>query len=148
MNWANDAYKRVSTDMNHASKKIISAIIQKSIPDFDEDIQDISVACGYGEINVFAEINNKIIMIVMNKATYTEQKRLQLYRKLQELYSTEHTGRKLITIHYPHKEESQEFLEQIKDMGWTIITKGEYIEIVHKYRDVLVDNVLDKILDD
>jgi len=148
LQFSNEKYANNEKDMNYVSRMLVKFIVQKAIPEYNKEIVQINAAVNYGEINLFAELNNEIILISMNRPDLDAETKIELYEKLHILYSSERNNRLLVKLHYPRKNDSPAFLQKIKEMGWTIITKEQYIEFIQQYRDLIIANVLDKILED
>lgn len=135
LQWSDSSNATYDLELNNCGKKFVSQLIKKQYPEFNEEITTISAGRQWENIDVWANVNSKYLIIIEDK-TYTEQHSGQLprYKKIAEKWCNEqaNTHYPPICIYLKTGNESLQSLKKVKDEGYKIYKRQEFILLLNQ----------------
>ena len=134
MMWADNSNKQYDENLNKCSINFIESLIKKEHVDFDEKISKVSVYRQINNIDVYAEINDKYLIIIEDK-TNSKQHSNQLlrYKSYAESVCNDKNYEKPICIYLKTGNESFQNLNSVRDKGFKIYDRKQFVNILNKY---------------
>ncbi len=110
-------------------------MISKQLPTFDEQITKVNAGRQRKSIDVWAEINNKYLIIIEDK-TYTSHHSNQLtrYKNIAEEWCIKNNYAKPICIYLKTGNESQSSLNGIIKEGFAIFNRVDFINLLEQFK--------------
>lgn len=136
LQWADKSNLEFDTALSNCGKDFLTSIIKKRLPDFNEKIEKVRAGRQWANIDVWAKINDKYLILIEDK-TYTGQHSGQLarYKKIFEKWCKEQTPiyQPPICIYLKTGNESQQSLNRVKEEGFKIYKRQEFIAILQNH---------------
>ena len=129
--------KQKETDelLNECGKAFVSQLIKKQLASFNEPIITVNAGRQWENIDVWAEINNKYLIIIEDKIyTSHHSNQLSRYKKIAEEWCVEHSYEKPICIYLKTGNESQSSLNKIIDEGFAVFNRVDFINLLEQYK--------------
>jgi hypothetical protein len=134
LQYADDKYKSSDILMNECGKDFVSELIRKHIPEFNEEITKVEAGRQWENIDVWAEVNDKYLIIIEDKInTIHHSNQLYRYKTIAEEWCTKHNYNKPICIYLKTRNESQETLTKAKKEGFEIFNRQDFTGILSKH---------------
>ena len=134
--WADREAAQFDKELNKCANEFVKELIKKELPEFNEEIIHIRSGRQWQNIDVWAEVNNKYLIIIEDK-TYTGQHDGQLarYKAIAEKWCTEQNPKYLppICIYLKTGNESQQSLDKVLDEGFKIFNRKELISLLNQH---------------
>jgi len=90
LKWADDSYKDTDEDLHQCGKEFISTLIKKQNPNFSESINKVEAKRQKEKIDVWAEVNDKYLIIIEDKTNSRDHsKQLEKYKEIAEKWCQE-----------------------------------------------------------
>lgn len=136
LQFADDKYQSADQLLNKCGKTFITQLIQKQIPNFNEPITKVEAGRQWENIDVWAEINDKYLIIIEDK-TYTSHhsNQLQRYKENSEKWCINNNYEKPICIYLKTGNESQSSLNHIQQQGFSIFSRLDFINLLNQFRE-------------
>lgn len=137
LQFADDKYHSVDHKLNECGKAFVTKLIQKQIPNFNESISKVEAGRQRENIDVWAEINDKFLIIIEDK-TYTSHHsdQLQRYKEASEKWCNENNYEKPSCIYLKTGNESKNSLDYIQKQGFLIFSRLDFINLLNQFKDI------------
>ena len=134
LQFADNSYHSVDSILNECGKAFVTQLIKKQLPDFNEPIDKVVAGRQWENIDVWAEINGKYLIIIEDK-TYTSYHSNQLtrYKEIAEKWCSENKYEKPICIYLKTGNESKNSLESVLNEGFKIFNRVDFIELLQAF---------------
>jgi hypothetical protein len=136
LQWADNSNSTYDLDLKNCGADFVTELIKKDISDFNEQITSVRAGRQWENIDVWAEVNDKYLIIIEDK-TYTGQHSGQLarYKATAEKWCSEQTPKYQppICIYLKTGNESQQSLNKVIDEGFKIYKRQEFISLLQKH---------------
>ena len=139
LQFADDKFQSADQLLNKCGKTFVSQLIQKQIPNFNETITKVVAGRQWENIDVWAEINDKYLIIIEDK-TYTSHhsNQLQRYKENSEKWCANNNYEKPICIYLKTGNESQNSLNHVQQQGFSIFSRIDFINLLTKRHQRIV----------
>lgn len=137
LQFADNKYQSADLKLNNCGKAFVTQLLQKQISNFNEQINKVEAGRQWENIDVWAEINDKYLIIIEDK-TYTSQHSNQLarYKESAEKWCTNNNYEKPICIYLKTGNESQSSLSHIEKQGFSIFSRLDFINLLNQFEDI------------
>jgi len=144
LQFADSKYKATDELLNQCGKTFVYQLIRKQLPNFDEQIVKVNAGRQWESIDVWAEINDKYLIIIEDK-TYTSHHSNQLtrYKSTAEDWCLKHNYEKPICIYLKTGNESQSSLNGIIKEGFAIFNRVDFISLLEQFKSTQNNIFLD-----
>lgn len=137
LQFADDKYQSADIKLNECGKTFVSQLIKKQLPNFDEQIIKIEAGRQWENIDVWAEVNDKYLIIIEDKTHSSHHSnQLQRYKENSEKWCTQNNYEKPICIYLKTGNESQSSLTHIEKQGFSIFSRLDFINLLHQFKDI------------
>ncbi len=135
LQFADDKYQATDELLNKCGNTFVTKLIQKQIPNFNEVISKVIAGRQWANIDVWAQINDKYLIIIEDK-TYTSHHSNQLtrYKTTAEEWCIENKYEKPICIYLKTGNESQRSLNGITSEGFAIFNRADFINLLEQFQ--------------
>lgn len=137
LQWADVETISYDAELNKCACDFVKELIRKAYPDFNEDINKVRAGRQWDNIDVWAEVNDKYLIIIEDK-TYTGQHDGQLARyksaALKWCKDKSPNYFSLICIYLKTGNESQQSLSKVIEEGFEIYNRLEFISLLKKHK--------------
>lgn len=135
LQYADNKYQVADEQMNACGKIFIKKLICKVDSSFDEEIISVKAGRQWENIDVWAEINSKYLIIIEDKTnTSHHSNQLQRYKNTAEKWCSENNFELPICIYLKTGNESQSNLSNIIKQGFSIFSRKDFIEVLHIFK--------------
>lgn len=140
LQFADNKYQSADQLLNNCGKAFVTQLIQKQIPDFSEQITKVEAGRQWENIDVWAEINDKYLIIIEDK-TYSSHhsNQLQRYKENSEKWCVNNNYEKPICIYLKTGNESQSSLNHIHQQGFTFFSRLDFINLLNQFKNISND---------
>lgn len=137
LQFADSKFKTVDSLLNECGKTFVHQLIKKQLPNFDEQILKVNAGRQWENIDVWAEVNDKYLIIIEDK-TYTSHHSNQLtrYKNKAEKWCSNNGYEKPICIYLKTGNESQSSLAHIEKQGFAIFSRLDFINLLDEFKDI------------
>ncbi len=134
LQWADESNMKHDENLCLLGKEFILSLIRKINPDFNDHIINVKAGRQWENIDVWAEINNKYLLIIEDK-TFTSKHSGQLtrYRNIALEWCNKNNYLDYFPIYLKTGNESLSSLEEVKKEGFEIFNRIDFIEILQKH---------------
>jgi hypothetical protein len=136
LQWADSKNITYDNDLHKCGKEFIYALIKKELPDFNEEIKNVRAGRQWENIDIWAEVNDKYLIIIEDKI-YTGQHSGQLtrYRITAEKWCKDQPTKynTPICIYLKTGNESQQRLSKVVEDGFKIYNRQEFISLLKNH---------------
>ena len=137
LKWADDSYKDTDEDLHQCGKEFISPLIKKQNPNFSESINKVEAKRQKEKIDVWAEVNDKYLIIIEDKTNSRDHsKQLEKYKEIAEKWCQENNKEKPICIYLKTGNECEANLKKIKEKGYSIFSRKDFIDLFNKFEQI------------
>lgn len=135
LQFADSKYKATDELLNECGKSFVYQLIKKQLSTFDEEIIKVNAGRQWENIDVWAEINDKYLIIIEDK-TYTSHHSNQLtrYKNTAEEWCIKNNYAKPICIYLKTGNESQNSLNCIINEGFAIFNRVDFINLLVQFK--------------
>jgi hypothetical protein len=135
LQFADSKYKATDELLNECGKSFVYQLIRKQLPTFDQPILKVNAGRQWENIDVWAEINDKYLIIIEDK-TYTSHHSNQLtrYKTTAEEWCIKNNYEKPICIYLKTGNESQSSLNGIVNEGFAIFNRVDFINLLEQFK--------------
>lgn len=135
--FADPKYQSVNPKLNELGKAFVSQLLKKQLNSFDEQINKVEAGRQWENIDVWAEINNKYLIVIEDK-TYSSHHSNQLarYKENAEKWCEKNNYEKPICIYLKTGNESQSSLNHIEKQGFAIFSRLDFINLLNDFKDI------------
>lgn len=135
LQFADSKCKATDELLNECGKSFVYQLIRKQQPTFDQPILKVNAGRQWENIDVWAEINDKYLIIIEDK-TYTSHHSNQLtrYKTTAEEWCIKNNYEKPICIYLKTGNESQSSLNAIVNEGFAIFNRVDFINLLEQFK--------------
>ena len=122
--------------INKCGIEFVTELIKKQIPEFDEKIETVKAGRQWENIDVWAEINDKYLIIIEDKTnTSHHSDQLGRYKKSASEWCLKNNYKEPICIYLKTGNEAQSSLDDIVKQGFAIFNRKHFIDLLIKYNE-------------
>lgn len=134
LKFADDKYYSEDPLLNECGKTFAKQLIRKQFPEFNDPIIKISAGRQWENIDVWAQVNDKYLIIIEDK-TFTSQhsNQLERYNKAATDWCVKNKYEKPVCIYLKTGNESQRNLNGIMNRGFSIFNRTDFIKLLDKF---------------
>ena len=115
----------------------VSMLIKKQIPNFNEPILTVEAGRQWKNIDVWAEVNNKYLIIIEDKTVTSEHSnQLERYKEIAEKWCSENEYQTPICIYLKTGNESLNIFNAIKEKGFAIFDRTDFITLLNNHKEI------------
>lgn len=136
LQFADDNYQSADQHLNKCGKTFVTQLIQKQNPNFNETISKVEAGRQWENIDVWAEINDKYLIIIEDK-THSNQHSNQLtrYKETAGKWCENNNYENPICIYLKTGNESQSSLNNIQKQGFSIFSRLDFINLLNQFKE-------------
>lgn len=136
LQFADDNYQSTDQYLNKCGKAFVTQLIQKQNPNFNEKISKVEAGRQWENIDVWAEINDKYLIIIEDK-THSNQHSNQLvrYKETAEKWCEKNNYETPICIYLKTGNESQKSLNNIQKQEFSIFSRIDFISLLDQFKE-------------
>ena len=143
LTWADDSNEQYDKDLNLCAKDFVKRLITKEQPTLNLEVQKVVAGRQWENIDVWAEINDKYLIIIEDKtSTGQHSNQLARYKEIANKWCTE-KNYTLISIYVKTGNEAISSLKSVENQGFRIFSRQNLIELFAEYpsidNDIFVD---------
>ena len=137
LQFADRKYQSANPKLNECGKAFVSQLVKKQLTSFDGQINKVEAGRQWENIDVWAEINDKYLIIIEDK-TYSSHHSNQLarYKENAEKWCEKNNYEKPICIYLKTGNESQSSLTHIEKQGFAIFSRLDFINLLNEFKDI------------
>lgn len=147
LQFADNKYVDADIQLNTCGKKFVTELIKKHFPEFNETIIKVKAGRQWENIDVWAEVNDKYLIIIEDK-TFTSHHSNQLhrYRKSASDWCLKNNYENPVCIYLKTGNESQSNLNGINKEGFAIFNRVDFINVLQEF-NATDNNIFHDFLD-
>ena len=137
LKWADDSCKNLDEDLHQCGKEFVSALIKKQNPNFSESINKVEAKRQKEKIDVWAEVNDKYLIIIedkINGGQHSDQ--LTRYKEIAEEKWNGNNKEKPICIYLKTGNESEKSFKTAEEKGYSIFNRKDFIDLFDKFEQI------------
>ena len=135
--FADNENQQYDKELNLCAKEFVSMLIKKQIPNFNEPILTVEAGRQWENIDVWAEVNGKYLIIIEDKTISSEHSnQLERYKEIAEKWCSENKYETPICIYLKTGNESLSIFNAIKDKGYAIFDRTDFITLLNNHKDI------------
>lgn len=136
LQYSDKQYENIDLLLNKCGREFITKLIQAKIPDFKEEIISVDAGRQWDNIDVWAKINNKYLIIIEDKTFSSfHSDQLERYQKFAKSWCLKNNYLEPICIYLKTGNDSKLNLSKVTDKGYSIFQRLDFLEILNKYKD-------------
>lgn len=140
LKYADKSCHSIDTALHLCAIDFVNQLIQKKHPDFKEDIVKVEAGRQWENIDVWAEINNKYLIIIEDKTnTGQHSGQLNRYKKSAADWCSKNNYEEPICIYIKTGNESQRDLNNIVKEGFHIFNRIDFINLLKNHNTIKND---------
>lgn len=122
----------------------VNQLIKKSYPDFNENIVKVKAGRQWENIDIWAEINDKYLVIIEDKTnTGKRNNQLERYKNIASKWCIENNYEPPVCVYLKTGNESQRDLNEIRKDGFSIFNRQDFITLFNNHNDITNDIFID-----
>jgi hypothetical protein len=147
--WADESYRGLNEGLVSCAQDFVRYLISKQLPSYKKTITKSVCGRQWDNIDIWAEINDDIFIIVEDK-TYTGEHSNQLERYIETAnkYCVEKKYT-LVCIYLKTGTEAKSFLEQVVEKGFAVVERkdllGKFLPYKNKINSDIFSDFVEKI---
>lgn len=142
LQWADPQNVEFDRNLNLCASDFLIKLIKKEFPNFDEKIETVKAGRHWENVDVWAEVNNKYLIIIEDKIfTGQHSGQLSKYRTIAEDWCNEQIPKynSPICIYLKTGNESQQSLDFVIKEGFKLFNRQELINLIEKHNTITND---------
>lgn len=137
LQFADDSHKDTDEKLNQCGKSFVTVLIKSHIPDFQESISKVEAGRQLNNIDVWAKINERYLIIIEDKTnTSHHSNQLFRYKEIASSWCLENNYNLPICIYIKTGNESNDSLKKIKSEGFSVFNRKSILQILDGYPDI------------
>ena len=137
LQYADQQCKEIDNLLNQCGKEFVTELVRKQIPDFNDDIIKVNAGRQWQNIDVWAEVNNKYLIIIEDKTdTSHHSNQLLRYKTIAEEWCVKNNYNPPVCIYLKTGNESQTSLSNIVKEGFSIFNRQNIINLLNKHNKI------------
>jgi len=134
LKWADIDNKKFDKDLHECSSELVSILIKKDFLEFREPICSVRAGRQWENIDVWAEVNDKYLIIIEDKTdTKQHSGQLKRYKTIAEKWCNDNNYEKPICIYLKTGNESQQNLKKVEEEEFKIYNRKEFVNLLNNY---------------
>ena len=128
--------EKVDPLLNECGREFIKKLIQTKFPDFKEDIVSVDADRQWENIDVWAKINNKYLIIIEDKTfTSFHSGQLERYQKTANSWCSKNNYLAPVCIYLKTGNDSKRNLKKVTDKGFFLFQRQDFLSILNAYEN-------------
>ena len=137
LTFADNDNQQYDKELNLCAKEFVSMLIKKQIPNFNEPILTVEAGRQWENIDVWAEVNGKYLIIIEDKTISSEHSnQLERYKEIAEKWCLEKKYETPICIYLKTENESLSIFNAIKEKGYAIFDRTDFIILFNNHKNI------------
>jgi hypothetical protein len=121
-------------ELQKCGAEFATRLIKKQYNEFNEDISIINADRHWEDIDIWAEVNGKYLIIIEDKVnTKQHSDQLDRYKKISKKWCKKNNY-ELVCIYLKTGNESLKSLNSVIKKGYSIFNRQEFIDLLNKYK--------------
>lgn len=134
LKYADKSCHSIDADLHLCAVDFVYQLVQKKYPDFSDDIIKVEAGRQWESIDVWAEINNKYLIIIEDKTnTGQHSDQLNRYKKTASDWCIKNNYEEPICIYIKTGNESQRDLKNILIEGFQVFNRIDFINLLKNH---------------
>ena len=134
LKYADRSCASINISLNNCGKEFISSLIKSVHPQFNDNIEIVDAGRQWHNIDVWATINNKYLIIIEDKTFSSfHSNQLARYRQIATEWCQEKEYFEPICVYLKTGNESMRNLSFVKKQGYSIFKRQDFLKILEKY---------------
>jgi hypothetical protein len=134
LQFADENYQSEDPLINACGKKFAKQLISKQYQNFNDDILEIRAGRQWKNIDVWAEVNNKYLIIIEDKTFSSHHSnQLERYKKTATDWCINNNYENPVCIYLKTGNESQRNLDEIINKGFSIFNRIDFIKVLEEF---------------
>ena len=135
--FADNDNQQYDKELNLCAKEFVSMLIKKQIPNFNEPILTVEAGRQWENIDVWAEVNGKYLIIIEDKTISSEHSnQLERYKEIAEKWCSENKYETPICIYLKSGNDSVNIFNAIKEKGFAIFDRTDFITLLNNHKEI------------
>lgn len=144
LQYADPENKKHDINIHNCATDFVKQLINKQLPHFNEDIVKIKAGRQWQNIDVWAEINDKYLLVIEDKTnTSHHSNQLTRYKTLSIEWCNENGYQTPICIYLKTGNESLTSLKHISTQGFAVYIRQDLIKLLSNYSNITNDIFID-----
>lgn len=144
LSYADSSCSKIDYRLNKCAIDFVSKLIRNSFPHFNDEIKKVEAGRQWEDIDVWAEINDKYLIIIEDKTnTGKHGNQLERYKQTASEYCRKKNYEKPICIYSKTGNESQKDINEIIKEGYSIFNRKDFLDLFNIHPDITNDIFLD-----
>lgn len=136
--------KDIDQDLNNCGREFIESLIKTKIPNFNEDIINVEAGRQWKNIDVWAKINNKYLIIIEDKTfSSAHSNQLARYKKIAQDWCLKKSYNEPICIYLKTGNESARNLKFVQNQGYSVYKRQDFLKVLENYSNIDNDIFID-----
>jgi hypothetical protein len=136
LEWADDTNQVYDEHLNNCAKQFVEQLVSKSFPEAILEVKKVVAGRQWENIDVWAEINDKYLIIIEDKTTSSQHSnQLIRYKEIAEKWCEE-KNYTLICIYIKTGNEALSSLKNVEKQGFQIFSRQDLINLFSKHPSV------------
>jgi len=137
LQYADNKNHSMDEGLNRCGKSFVTQLIKKQLPDFKGEIIKVEAGRQWENIDVWAEVNDKYLIIIEDKTSSSHHSnQLARYKENSEKWCKENSYKPPICIYLKTGNESQSSLNNIQKYGFMIFGRLDFINLLEECKDI------------
>lgn len=133
--WADSINKAYDNNLNDCAQSFVQLLINSQI-NYDKAIQKVIANRQWHNIDIWAEINDEIFIIIEDKTFTTKHSdQLATYKEIAQKYCIE-KGFKLVCIYLKTGSESISSLKLVEKDGFAVVERKILVEFLNHHKEI------------
>lgn len=144
LQYADDSQKNNDEKLNQCGNAFTAALIRSQLPDFKEEIRKVTAGRQWENIDVWAEVNDKYLIVIEDK-THTSHHSNQLarYKETASAWCSENNYESPICVYIKTGNESTDSLNKIIAQGFSVFNRKNILLTLDQHSDVMNNIFID-----
>lgn len=144
LKFADNKYADSDSDLNNCAKKFVEQLIQKQFQNFNESIIKVEAGRQWDNIDVWAEINDKYLIIIEDKTVSSYHSgQLGRYKEHAQNWCDNNHYERLICIYLKTGNESLAALSKVEEQGFSVFSRVDFINLLNDFKIIENDIFID-----
>lgn len=134
LSYADNRFKDSDQIIHQCGKELIHELILKSIPKFDEDISKVEAGRQWENIDVWARVNDKYLIIIEDKTFSSfHSNQLSRYKEIALKWCESNNFLPPICIYLKTGIASNHNFKIVEEKGFQVFTRKNFLKILNRY---------------
>jgi len=136
--------KSLDESLNNCGKEFLQRLIQTKLPKFNEEIVNVVAGRQWKNIDVWATINEKYLVIIEDKTFSSfHSNQLARYKKIATDWCKEKEYKEPICVYLKTGNESSRNLKYVESQGYSVFNRQDFLRVLEKYNEIDNDIFID-----